>query len=313
MNPIWLTVLGTAAAVPSFEYYTSGLLLSNLDNEQWLIDCGEGIQVPFFRYGGNYNKLRRIFISHLHADHYIGLAGLIMSMHMHGRTLPLTIYAPHGLSDILTAVLRASDTQLKYTIELCTVPTGVPHTVLQTPMWEVTSFPLKHRIPTVGYRITQVQEERRFLADKGTNIPHEYIRRLKAGEDILAEDGAILYKYDEYTEPLPKLSFAYCSDTAYNESIVEFCHGVTLLYHEATFLDKDQELAQKTFHSTAKEAAVIAQKCRAKHLLLGHFSYRYPNRAVFLEEAKSIFSSVFLAKEGMQLNLNQLNYSKTHA
>ncbi|NIK72884.1 ribonuclease Z [Thermonema lapsum] len=314
MNPIWLTVLGTAAAVPSFEYYTSGLLLSNLNDEQWLIDCGEGIQVPFFRYGGNYNKLRRIFISHLHADHYIGLVGLIMSMHMHGRKLPLTIYAPHGLAEILTAILRASDTQLKYAIEYYTVPEDTLSTVYKDSRWEVVAFPLKHRIPTVGYRITQIQQERRFLANEHTSsIPFEYIRRMKAGENILAEDGTLLYHCDDYTEPLPKLSFAYCSDTAYDERIIEYCKEVTLLYHEATFLEQDRVLAEKTFHSTAQEAATIAQKCGAKHLLLGHFSYRYPNRSVFREEAERIFPSVYIAKEGMQLNLNQLNHSKTHA
>ncbi|WP_038029803.1 ribonuclease Z [Thermonema rossianum] len=313
MNPVWLTVLGTAAAVPSFEHYTSGLLLSYLNDEQWLIDCGEGIQVPFFRYGGNYNKLRRIFISHLHADHYIGLVGLIMSMHMHGRTTPLTIYAPHGLADILTAVLRASDTQLKYNIDYQSIPTNAARVIYQDKKWEVLAFPLKHRIPTVGFRISQVQAERRFLTEKGASIPYEYIRRMKEGEDILAEDGTLLYKSEDYTEPLPALSFAYCSDTAYDESIIEYCREVTLLYHESTFLHSEKELAEKTLHATAKEAALIAHQCQAKHLLLGHFSYRYPDRRVFEEEARSIFPSIYTAKEGMKLNLTQLNYSKTHA
>lgn len=302
MFKLILTVLGSAAATPSHKYYTSGILLS-FEKEQWLIDCGEGIQVPFFRYGGNLNKLSRIFISHLHVDHYIGIIGLLMSLHIQGRQAPVFIYAPHGFEDILVAVLRASHTQLRYRIEYIPLEEN-SDLIYEDDKWRVKAFRLVHRLPTWGFRIDQQYAEYRFMAKQApANLPYQAIRMLKRGYNYTDLQGKE-YKATEYTCPLYEpVSFVYCSDTAYSPTLIKHCRLATLLYHETTFLHQDHELAAKTYHSTTLQAAKLAHESQVQNLLIGHFSHRYADRSLFLEETRSLFERSIMAQEGMTIDL----------
>lgn len=245
-------------------------------------------------------RINNIFISHLHGDHYLGLMGLLSTMHLLGRKKPLKLYGPKGLAEIITLQLKYSETVFNYEVEFHTVDTQVHRVVHEDDFIRVHSIPLNHRIPCSGYLFEEKPKKRRIIKEM---LPPDFsvrnIVRLKNGEDIEDEEGNIAYENTKYTHP-PKKSFkyAYCSDTKYDESILPYIQGVDMLYHESTFLDEQAERAANTFHSTAKEAATIAKKAGAGRLLLGHFSIRYKELEPLKEEARTVFENSDLAIEG---------------
>ncbi len=270
----------------------------NINGAHCLIDCGEGTQYQIKRFKVKASKIDYIFISHLHGDHYFGLPGLLSSFNLLGRERPMHIFGPSALRDVLLSINKASKVINSFPIYFTDTNPNRYETILETEFFSVHSFPLDHRIDCTGFLFKEAVGEHKLLADKlPEGFPYEYMRELKKGKPVKWQEK--VFSPDDYTEPpaAPK-AFAYCSDTAYTESLLPFIENVNLLYHEATFSKNDFERALKTRHSTTLQAATIAQKAKADKLLLGHFSIRYKSLEPLLTEAKSVFDNAYLAKEG---------------
>ena len=293
------TVLGTGSATPLLTRHPSAFILS-IENECFLIDCGEGTQFRLLEHKVRATRIRNIFISHLHGDHYFGLIGLISSWNLNHRTEDLTIFAPKGLNEIITTQLRYSETVLNFKLTFVETDPSKAEVVFDHPHFMVSTVPLFHRIPCNGYVFRGKPSKRKILKEKlPDNFPIPYIHKLKEGHDVYDELSGKTYLFSEYTsEGAVAKSFAYCSDTAYNESIVEHIHGVDLLYHEATFTNEHEARATKTNHATARQAALIAQKAEVSKLVIGHYSSRYKDLDTHLHESQEFFKESYLAIEG---------------
>jgi ribonuclease Z len=294
-----LTVLGSGAAIPTSTRNPSGMLL-NLKNNYFLIDCGEGTQIQLRRLKCKFQRISRIFISHLHGDHFFGLIGLISSFHLLGRKDTLHIHADEKIKEIIEIQLKASLTELVYPIEYHSLPSK-SEIIYEDDQLHVKTFPLEHRIPTNGFLFTEKPAPRKIRKDflNKEEVSIQEIKRIKAGEEFVSKSGK-LYKNRAITISPPKArSFAYCSDTRYTESIAEQIMNVTLLYHEASFMNDFEKTAAEKYHSTAQQAARIAAKANAGKLLIGHFSARYKDVEKLLEEAGAIFENAIAAEDGM--------------
>jgi ribonuclease Z len=292
-------ILGTGSATPQLQRNPSAFVVT-IDNFLILIDCGEGTQYRLLEHKVKISRLRYILISHLHGDHYFGLIGLLSTLNMQKRTEPLVIYGPNGLDEIIGLQLKYSGTILNFKLNFSvTNPTGF-NEILNTETIQIKTFPLKHRIDCTGFLLTKKKSKRKILADKlPENFPATFYKMLQEGHDVVDEFSGITYINDEYTtEGCPEKRLAYCSDTIYDETIVDYIKNVDLLYHEATFLAEHAERAKLTFHTTAAQAASIAQKANVKRLLIGHFSSRYKTTEDFLTEARAVFSDTTLSQEG---------------
>jgi ribonuclease Z len=300
--PFSLTILGAGSATPTLRLHQTAQLLT-IGNEYVLIDCGEGTQLRLIEQRIRPGRLRYIFISHLHGDHYFGLAPLLSSLNLGGRTEDLYLFGPRGLDEVLTTIFRVSDSRLGYKLHFQVVDPNTPTLLLDHPHMTVHSIPLQHRIDCTGYLFREKPHKPHLLRDKlPADVPVTYLKQLKEGKDIAGTDGGILYAAADYTEPGPSpRAYAYCSDTRYVEDLVPQLKGVNLLYHEATFLDDNAQRATDVYHSTAKQAATIAAKAEVGRLLIGHFSSRYKQFDLFLTEARSIFPETYLAIEGQTL------------
>lgn len=279
----------------------------HFDNELILVDCGEGTQFRLQEYNLKTNNINHILISHLHGDHYFGLIGLLSTMHLLGRKKKMHIYAPAELSEILTTQLKYSDTVLNYELILHPLERGEDKIFLETKTFKISSFPLNHRIRCFGFLFEQHPGPRHIIPEtlpKG--ISHSEIKALKNGENILNADGSLKYEHSAYTRlGNPPASYAYCSDTRYDEGLIYKIKNVDLLYHEATFLHELVGRARDTYHTTAKEAGIIASKAEVGQLMIGHFSTRYKDPDVLLKEAKVEFEDTILATEGETITITK--------
>jgi len=266
-----------------------------------MIDCGEGTQLAWRGTRLNWQRLTHIFITHAHGDHVFGLPGLISSMALMGRKAPLIIHGPAQLRPFLQCVLANFCQGMDYQVEFVTVDTTEHKRVYVDRSMEVWSLPLKHRVPCCGYLIKEApiaDHIRREMIDF-YKVPLQAIKAIKAGGDWTTPDGQVV-PHERLTTPAePARSYAYCSDTMPVPEVAEWCQGVDLLYHEATFADVHQQRAQEVGHSTAREAAMVAKASNAKRLLLGHFSARYPDEEMLLREAQEVFPNTILAAEGL--------------
>lgn len=299
-----LTILGCGAATPTLRRGSTAQLL-NLHDRFLLIDCGEGTQLSLRKNRLKFQRINHIFISHLHGDHYLGLPGLVSSMHLLGRKNPLHIYCPAPLEEIMEMNMKYSDTFLNFEVIFHHHSTDGLHLILDEKQFEVYSFPMKHRIDCCGFLFKEKPKRRRILKEKAeqAGLTVRELVSLKNGEAPVREDGTII-PLEEFTlEPFPARSFAYCSDTAPFERQVEFIQGANLLYHESTFLEAMKDRAKNTFHSTAKQAATVASEASAGHLLLGHFSSRYDETREFVTEAREIFPNSYAASDGLRLEM----------
>ena len=305
MNEFSLTILGASGAVPVYGRFPSSQYLT-IQNRHYLIDCGEGCQLQLARYDIPIVKISHIYISHLHGDHYLGLTGLLFSMHLQKRKADLHLFSPPGLNEIILLQLKHSKSVLNYTLHFHPFEPTKKCILLEDNELIVETIPLNHKLPCAGFLFKEKPKPRRIDKEKlikGMLLQH--IISLKAGIDIVDDHGQLLYKNENYTlDPKPSLSYAYCSDTAFFEPIIEQIQGIDLLYHEATFMDAESSKAMETKHSTAKQAAMIAQRSTVKKLLLGHFSARYKDLGPLLAEAVSIFENTSLAIEGQIFNLD---------
>jgi ribonuclease Z len=303
---IELKILGTGSASPVYNRHPSAQFLNINNNHFFLIDCGECAQFQLLKYRISHTKITHIFISHLHGDHYLGLLGLISSMHLWGRKKDLFIYGPKGLSEIITVQLQFSETNISYNIHFKELDTENSEKIVDEASYTVHTIPLSHRINCCGFLFREKPKKRRLIIDKLpiTITPLQKIA-LKQGEDIKGHSGEIL-KNDDLTLPAKKsLSFAYCSDTRYLESIIPIIKEVDLLFHEATFHNTHLERADITHHSTAEQAATIAFKANVGKLIIGHFSSRYKDLAPILDEARAVFPNTQLAEEGRTFIVNE--------
>lgn len=291
--------MGSSGALPVNGRFTSSQVLT-VHPHLFLIDCGEGCQMQLRKYDVSLLKINHIFISHLHGDHYLGFTGLLFSMHLLRRVNDLHVYSFSGLGEILLAQLKHSRSSLNFKVILHPLTDDGPRVIFDDDHVTVTSFPLDHKIPNCGFLFREKPRPRSLDKTKPLGgIPTEYLNRLNRGEDITDASGAVLYRADDYAlPPLAERSYAYCSDTQPSEAVVEVIRGTHLVYHEATFLEREKEKARQTRHSTAEEAAVIAQKAGVQKLILGHFSARYKDLDQVLAEATRIFPNAALALEG---------------
>jgi ribonuclease Z len=299
-----LTILGASGAVPVYGRFPSSQYLV-IQNKHFLIDCGEGCQLQLARYEIPIHKIDHIFISHLHGDHYLGLTGLLFSMHLQKRKADLHLYSSPGLNEIILLQLKYSRSVLNYSLHFHSFDPTQKYQLLENDALTVETIPLFHKLPCAGFLFKEKPKQRRLDKEKlmkGMLLQH--IVALKTGQDVFDEQGKLLYKNEDFTLVLKRsLSYAYCSDTAFFEPIIEQIDEVDLLYHEATFMDEEEAKANETKHSTARQAAEIARRSRAKRLLIGHFSARYKDLEPLLAEAKSVFENSSLAIEGQTFTI----------
>jgi len=294
-----LTILGSSSALPTSQRYPSAHVL-NAHERFFLIDCGEGTQIQLRKYNIKYGRIHHIFITHLHGDHVFGLYGMLSSMNLSGRESPLSIYAPAGFQNILISHLSDFDIHLNYEIDFVPLMGKDPSGIYEDKNISVVSFPLKHRVPTFGFLFREKERERNIIKEAISkySIPVSEIHKIKKGSDFQTPDGKHIPNGEITIDPPEPRSFAYCSDTMYFKRLSSFVRNVDLLYHEATFASDNKELAKKTGHSTAEQAAITARDAGAGKLIIGHFSARYKDVSCLLEEARKIFPDTVAAEEG---------------
>lgn len=293
-----LIILGSSSTLPTSKRYPTAHLLK-VDERFFLIDCGEGTQIQLRKYGINPARIHHIFISHLHGDHVYGLFGLLSTMGMMGRKIPLNLYGPSRLKEMMEQHLSFFG-DLPFELSFFSPDKNLPGCIYEDEKLSVTPIPLKHRIPTFGYLF---REKKKLL-----NVRKELIEKygigiadvvgIKQGENFISSDGSVIPSASLTLPPYRQRSYAYISDTIYDPDLVKQLKGIDLLFHEATFAEKDKKLAADTKHSTAAQAATLAKHAKVGKLLIGHFSSRYKDYKLLEEEARAIFSNAHGVNDG---------------
>ncbi len=297
-----LTILGCNAATPTSNSYPTSQYLQFADR-YFLIDCGEGTQIQLRKYKAKFNKINHIFISHLHGDHIFGLIGLISTFQLLGREHDLNIYGPKGIEEFIEVQLRITESYKNYNIIYNELNSNESTLVFEDDLMEVYTIPLKHRIYCNGYLFKEKIKKRKInleAVNRYSEIEICDYNNLKNGKDFKLSNDKIISNNELTFDPPEPLSYAFCSDTKYSETIIPMIKSVDLLYHESTFLEDKKKLAKKTGHSTALEAAEIAKKAKVKQLALGHYSVRYKEINEFKLEAQQVFENVELGYSGRE-------------
>ena len=299
-----LTILGSSSATPTSSRNPSAQYL-NFNERHFLIDCGEGTQSRLRANKIKMNKIKHILISHLHGDHYFGLIGLLSSLHLLDTTHDIHLYCTPELKEIIDLQLKHSDTWLKFQLVYHFYNPKVSELIFEDEKVSIHTLPLKHRVPCSGFIFREKERPRTIkkeLIDAYKLTPYD-ILSIKNGTNFIDESGKEIH-HTVFTNPAPEpRSYAYCSDTIFDPSLVPLITGVDILYHESTFLEDKSNRAAETYHSTAKQAAEIAKLAGAKKLLLGHFSARYKNLDAFKTEAREVFENSHLATEGLTFKM----------
>mgnify|MGYP005819399449 FL=1 len=294
-----LDILGCYAATPrSLTNPTSQVL--TMQNQMFLIDCGEGTQVQLRKNKIKFGKIEHIFISHLHGDHFYGLIGLISTFMLLNREKELHVYGPKGIKEVILLQLRLSNAWTPYPLYFHELTSTKPEKIYENEKLSVETIPLQHRVYTNGFLFREKEGDRKLLIDKAREykIDVALFKSLKKGKDVTSEDGILIKNELVTTSGDTPKSYAFCSDTAFSAEIIPQLSNIDVLYHEATFLQEQLKLTDPTKHSTAMQAATIAKKANVKQLILGHYSTRYPNIQRFKEEAELVFPNVLLAEDG---------------
>jgi ribonuclease Z len=304
MNEFSVTILGSSAAVPTSTRFPSAHIVSH-QYKPFLVDCGEGTQIQLRKNQIRFSKIDHIFISHLHGDHFFGLIGLISSFNLLGRKKVLHIYAPEDIKQVLDVQLAVSKTQLNYQIKFHFLNFDSKELLYENNKLEVYSFPLKHSIPTCGFLFKEKPHPRKIkkAALKIYDITDLAFEGIKNGLDFVNEVGDIV---DNELLTIPgaaQKSYAYCSDTAYSESLKDYIKDINLLYHECSFMENMRSTAESKMHSTTLDAARVAVEVGAKQLIIGHFSARYKDLVPVLAETQTIFENTILASEDLKINI----------
>ncbi len=304
--PFEVLILGNNSAIPAHGRHPTSQVVQ-IHEQLFLVDCGEGTQMQLAKYKIKKSRFNHIFISHLHGDHYFGLIGLITSYHLMRRQQPLHIYGPAQLLEIINLQLAVANTTLVYELIFHSVTDDATHILYEDDDVTLSSFPVKHRIPTAGFLFKEKTGLRKFKTEKlgELDFPFQIIAELKKGNDAEWEGKKLIA--DEWTlPPAQPRAYAFCADTIYNEELKKYISGCDLIYHEATFMEESAERAVITFHSTARQAAAMAKLLQVKKLLIGHFSAKYDNLLPLLAEAKEIFAETELAIEGQRFSIDRV-------
>jgi len=297
--PFEVLILGSGSAIPNKnKNHTCQLIIYN--NKNFLFDCGEGSQVQLKKFGVSIQKIDHIFISHLHGDHYLGLSGLVSSMNLLGREKKLRIYGPKQIKDVIQLHFKIANSQSAFHIQYIETQNKSLELLYSIGNVSISSFPVKHKIPTTGFLVSAGSKKRRLIpsALEKYTVPKHLRSGISEGKDYTTEGGDKIKNQDLTIDPLPLRHYAFCADTAYLPELGEYLDGVQLMYHEASFLNVDKKRAKIHFHTTAEQAAELARNCNVEKLLIGHFSNKYQDDQAFLIEARAIFQNTYIAKEG---------------
>jgi len=294
-----LTILGCYSATPRPKTHPTSQILS-IKNHLFLIDCGEGTQVQLRRYKVKFSRIKHVFISHLHGDHYFGLIGLISTFMLLGREAELNIYGPKGIKEVMLLQLKLGKAWFNYPLKFIELESKESEIIFEDDKVTVLTVPLKHRIYTNGFVFKEKIGERKIdiKAVKNHNVDISYLQKIKQGSDVENNEGKLILNKQITLDPEKPKSYAFCSDTQYYPACIPVIKNVTALYHESSFLDEHRHLCEKTRHSTARQAALIAKEATVERLILGHYSTRYSSIEEFKTEAKQVFDNVELAEDG---------------
>lgn len=304
MEKFELNILGCGSALPTMRHNATSQVL-NIREKLFMIDCGEGTQVQLRKSRLKFSRLNHIFISHLHGDHCFGLIGLISTFGMLERTADLHIYAHEELQKQLEPQIEFFCKDMPYKVVFHNINPGEKNIIYEDRSVTVETIPLRHRLPTCGFIFREKPTPNHILREMTDfyKVPVYMMNRIKNGEDFVCEDGTVIPNSRLTIPSDPPRSYAYCSDTIYLPRIAEQIKGTDLLFHEATFTENEKARAKATLHSTARQAAEIALKAEAGKLIIGHFSARYEDDTVFLNEARSVFENTILANENLCIKL----------
>ena len=306
MTRLELNILGCGSATMTPRHQPSCQVLNVRDNLM-MIDCGEGAQLAVRRMKLKLMRLNHIFISHLHGDHCFGLPGLVSTMALLNRTGSLTIHTFKDGAELFGQMLDYFCRERPFEVRFNVIDTH-KRVIWEDDAMTVTTFPLVHRVPAVGFLFREKPKLRHIIGEKvkELGVPHYAMNALRQGEDWVSPEGLVVPN-DQLTTPADAaISYAYCSDTKFSKRVIKNVEGVDWLYHEATYDDSLRVKAHKRYHSTALEAATVAREAGVKQLILGHFSKRYLDETPLLQEAQSIFTATRLANEGLTIDLNEL-------
>jgi ribonuclease Z len=297
---IRLTILGCHSATPRVNAFPTSQYLE-INNNHFLVDCGEGTQRQMRKYKVGFSKINHIFISHLHGDHFYGLVGLLSTYGILSREKDMHIFGPKGIKNATLQMLKISESHAKFKMVFHELSSKESELIYEDDKVTVHTIPLTHRVYTNGYLFTEKEKPRKLNMRNISGYPEidkaDFLN-IKAGRAVTLASGEVIPNTELTMDPVKPLSFAFCSDTSYKPDIVPIIKNVDLLYHEATFLDDRQDLAKKTKHSTSIEAAQIAKDANAGQLVIGHYSGRYPDTSLFQKEAATVFKNISLAKPG---------------
>jgi len=304
MDKFEVTILGCGSALPTVRHNGSAQLV-NVREKLFLVDCAEGTQLELRRNRVHLGRLYSVFISHLHGDHCFGLMGLISTLGLLGRTAPLHIYGPTDIEMVYAPQLEYFCKGLEFSVIFHPIDTQKQVVIYEDRSLTVSSIPLHHRIDCCGFLFKEKQKLSHIRPEAiyRYEIPHEQINNIKAGKDFTTADGEAIPNSLLTLPPEPPRSYAYISDTLFRPQIAEWLRGVNLLYHEATFSEKDIRLCKRVYHSTARQAATIAANAQVSKLIIGHFSARYENEDILLKEAQEVFPNTQLAKEELTIKV----------
>ena len=297
-----VTILGNNSAVPAFDRHPTSQVVV-MEGEKFLVDCGEGTQIQLINYKIRRNKISHIFISHLHGDHYFGLVGLINTFNLLNHQQELHVFGPAPLKEIIELQLKVADTTITYPLHFHTITKEA--VLVDNDKVCVKCFRTNHRIECYGFSFTEKKLPRKIepAKAKASGIPVNFFNELKKGLDFKKEDGSVVKNEWVTTEATKGKHYVFCADTKYDESLIQHIEGADLIYHETTYLDNLQERAEARFHSTSKQAALLAKKANVKRLLIGHFSSKYPTLEEFEKEAREVFENTELALEGVSYKI----------
>ena len=294
-----INILGCGSALPTTRHLATSQIV-DLRDKLYMIDCGEGTQVQMRRMRVRFGRLAHIFISHLHGDHCFGLPGLISTLGMLGRTGELVVHGPKEVETYLRPVMDLFCRGMEFEVRFNPVDTRSHSLVMEDRSLSVYSIPLKHRIPCCGYLFAEKAKEAHIIREMTDfyQVPVRCMKDIKQGQDYVTPEGEVVPNSRLTRPAAPPKRYAFCSDTAYNRSIIPIIEGADLLYHEATFAECDLARAKETFHSTARQAAEIARDAHVKRLVIGHYSARYEDLSELHREAEAVFPGTILGNEG---------------
>ena len=294
-----INILGCGSALPTTRHLATSQIV-DLRDKLYMIDCGEGTQVQMRRMRVRFGRLAHIFISHLHGDHCFGLPGLISTLGMLGRTGELVVHGPKEVETYLRPVMDLFCRGMEFEVRFNPVDTRSHSLVMEDRSLSVYSIPLKHRIPTCGYLLAEKPKEAHIIRELTDfyQDPVRCMKDIKQGQDYVTPEGEVVPNSRLTRPAAPPKRYAFCSDTAYNRSIIPIIEGADLLYHEATFAECDLARAKETFHSTARQAAELARDAHVKRLVIGHYSARYEDLSELHREAEAVFPGTILGNEG---------------